>query len=142
LLVGINVPQNASPSNLNYQFIGRPTLLHWEGHDPSIQSAIQSYVIVMGLLFILGILAQVGAFPKEMENTPRNPLDILPLGQLLRRPSRVSKSSWRHNSCQVRVHLGVQEQHAPKTMPRLHNRVQIYTYVWKAKEISIPMAPV
>jgi hypothetical protein len=27
-------------------------------------------------------------------------------------------------------------------MPRLHNRVQIYTYVWKAKEISIPMAPV
>ena len=29
---------------------------------------VESYVVIMGLLFNLGTLAQVGARPKEMEN--------------------------------------------------------------------------
>jgi hypothetical protein len=74
----------------------------------AVADSARSYVIVMGLLFILEILVQVGAPPKEMGNTPRNP-DVLPLGHLLRRPARASKSSWRSNPCQVRVHLGLQE---------------------------------
>jgi hypothetical protein len=41
LLVGTNVSQSASPSKLNCQFVGRPTLLHWEGHNSSIRSAIE-----------------------------------------------------------------------------------------------------
>jgi hypothetical protein len=41
LLVGTNVSQSASPSKLNYLFIGRPTLLHWEGHNSSIRSVIE-----------------------------------------------------------------------------------------------------
>ena len=41
LLVGTNVSLSASPSSLNCQFVSRPTLLYWEGHDSSIQSAIQ-----------------------------------------------------------------------------------------------------
>jgi hypothetical protein len=58
----------------------------------SIAVSARGYAIIMGLLFILGILAQVGARPREMENTPRNPLDVLTLGHLLRdqqgRPSQ------------------------------------------------------
>ena len=47
-----------------------------------------SYIIVMGLLFIFGILAQVGAPPKEVGDTPRSPLDVLHLGHLLKWPAR------------------------------------------------------
>ena len=140
--------QSASPLKLNSQFVGRPILLHWEGHNSSIRSAIdlwkaclisfqidlvplqyhivkvskssrlavivsaRSYIVDMGLLFILGVLAQVRACSKDMGNTSRNPVDVLPLGHLLiRRPARASKLiSWRSNPCQVRVRLGVQEQ--------------------------------
>ena len=40
LLIGTNVSQSASPSKLNFQFIGDPTMLHWKGHNSSIWSAI------------------------------------------------------------------------------------------------------
>ena len=86
----------------------------------TIAISVRSYDIVMGLLFILGTLAHVGASPKEMRNTPRSPLDVLLLGHLLRRPARASKPSWKPNPSQVRVCLGVQEQHALKLMPRSH----------------------
>ena len=79
-----------------------------------------SYIVVMGLLFILGILAQIGATPKEMGDTPRSPLDVLHLGHHLRRPEKASKSSWRPNPCQVRVYFGLQEQPALKQTPRSH----------------------
>ena len=36
---------------------------------------LRSYIIIMGLVFTLGTLAQVGAYPKEIGNTVRNPLD-------------------------------------------------------------------
>jgi hypothetical protein len=55
----------------------------------------RSYTVVMGLFFILGTLAQVGARPKDLENPPRKPLDVLLLGHHLRRPARTSKPSWR-----------------------------------------------
>jgi hypothetical protein len=63
--------------------------------------SVKSYVIIMGLLFIHGTLAQVRACPKEMENTPRKPLDILPLGYHLKIQARASKLSWRSNPYEV-----------------------------------------
>jgi hypothetical protein len=41
LNVGTNVSQSASPSKLNFRFIGSLILLHWEGHNSSIRSAIE-----------------------------------------------------------------------------------------------------
>jgi hypothetical protein len=41
LNVGINVSQSANPSKLNFRFVDSPTVLHWEGHNSSIQSAIK-----------------------------------------------------------------------------------------------------
>jgi hypothetical protein len=79
----------------------------------SIAVSTGSYIVVMGLLFILGILAQVGARSKEMKNPPRKPLDVLLLGHLLRRPARTSKSS-RSSPTRVRVCLGLQDQSAIK----------------------------
>jgi len=61
----------------------------------SVAVSAGSYTIVMGLLFILGTLAQVGAHPKDLENPPRKPLDVLLLGHHLRRPTRMSKPSRR-----------------------------------------------
>jgi hypothetical protein len=57
----------------------------------------------MGLLAILGTLAQVRADPKEMDNPPRKPLDVLLLGHHLRRIARMSKPSRRPDPIQVRV---------------------------------------
>jgi hypothetical protein len=74
----------------------------------------------MGLLFILGTLAQVGARPKEMENSTRKPLDVLLLGHLLKRLARASKPSQRPNPTQVRVRLSLQDQPAIKQMPRTY----------------------
>jgi hypothetical protein len=61
----------------------------------SITVSAGSYTVVMGLLFILGTLAQVGAQPKNLENPPKKPLDVLLLGHYLRRPARTSKPSRR-----------------------------------------------
>jgi hypothetical protein len=41
LNVGKNVSQSASPSKLNFRFVGSPIVLHWEGHNSSIRSAIE-----------------------------------------------------------------------------------------------------
>jgi hypothetical protein len=41
LNVGTNVSQSASPSKLNFRFVGSPIVLHWEGHNSSIRSAIE-----------------------------------------------------------------------------------------------------
>jgi len=51
LLVGTNVSQSASSSKLNFQFIGGPTMLHWEGHNSSIRSAIAVNEHLMESLF-------------------------------------------------------------------------------------------
>jgi hypothetical protein len=40
LNVGTNMSQSASPSKLNFRFIGSPTVLHYEGHKSSIRNAI------------------------------------------------------------------------------------------------------
>jgi hypothetical protein len=63
--------------------------------------SVRSYTIVMGLLAIHGTLGQVGAHPKEMENSPRNPLDVLLLGHHLRRPAKMSKPSRRPSPIRV-----------------------------------------
>ena len=49
-LVATNVSQRASPSKLNFQFIGDPTMLHWEGHNSSIHSAIVVNIAIDGEL--------------------------------------------------------------------------------------------
>jgi hypothetical protein len=41
LNIGTNVFQSASPSKLNFRFVGNPIVLHWEGHNLSIRSAIE-----------------------------------------------------------------------------------------------------
>jgi hypothetical protein len=41
LNVGINVSQRASSSKLNHRFVSSPIMLHWEGHNLSIRSAIE-----------------------------------------------------------------------------------------------------
>jgi hypothetical protein len=41
LNIGTNVSQSASPSKLNFRFVGSPTVLHWEGHNSFIRSAIE-----------------------------------------------------------------------------------------------------
>jgi hypothetical protein len=80
----------------------------------------ESYIVVIGLLFILGTLAQVGARTKEMDNSPRKSLDILLLGHLLRSPARASKPSWRPSPTRVRVCLSLQDQFAIKWTSRTH----------------------
>jgi hypothetical protein len=51
LNVGTNVSQSASPSKLNFQFVDSPTVLHWEGHNSSIRSAIEVNEHLMERLF-------------------------------------------------------------------------------------------
>jgi hypothetical protein len=51
LNVGTNVSQSASPSKLNFRFIGSPIVLHWEGHNSSIRSAIEVNEHLMERLF-------------------------------------------------------------------------------------------
>jgi hypothetical protein len=41
LNVGTNVSQSASPSKLNFRFVGSPIVFHWEGYNSSIRSAIK-----------------------------------------------------------------------------------------------------
>jgi hypothetical protein len=51
LNVGTNVSQSASPSKLNFRFVGSPIMLHWEGHNSSIRSAIEVNEHLMESLF-------------------------------------------------------------------------------------------
>jgi hypothetical protein len=51
LNVGTNVSQCASSSKLNFQFVGSPTMLHWEGYNSSIRSAIDVNEHLMESLF-------------------------------------------------------------------------------------------
>jgi hypothetical protein len=51
LNVGTNVSQSASPSKLDFRFIGSPIVLHWEGHNSSIRSAIEVNDHLMESLF-------------------------------------------------------------------------------------------
>jgi hypothetical protein len=51
LNVGTNVSQSASPSKLNFWFVGNPIVLHWKGHNSSIRSAIEVNEHLMESLF-------------------------------------------------------------------------------------------
>jgi hypothetical protein len=51
LNVGTNMSQSASPSKLNFRFVGSPIVLHWEGHNSSIRSAIDVNEHLMESLF-------------------------------------------------------------------------------------------
>jgi hypothetical protein len=51
LNVGTNVSQRASSSKLNHWFVGSPIVLHWEGHNSSIWSAIEVNEHLMESLF-------------------------------------------------------------------------------------------
>jgi len=54
-----------------------------------------SYVVVMGLIFTIGIPAQVGICLKNVENTLEMAQDVLHLGHHLRRPARAPQPRWR-----------------------------------------------
>jgi hypothetical protein len=51
LNIGTNVSQSANPSKLNFRFVGSPIVLHWEGHNSSIRSAIEVNEHLMEILF-------------------------------------------------------------------------------------------
>jgi hypothetical protein len=51
LNVDTNVSQSASTSKLNFRFVGDPIVLHWEGHNSSIRSAIKVNEHLMESLF-------------------------------------------------------------------------------------------
>jgi hypothetical protein len=51
LNVDTNVSQSASTSKLNFRFVGSPIVLHWEGHNSSIRSAIEVNEHLMKSLF-------------------------------------------------------------------------------------------
>jgi hypothetical protein len=51
LNVGTNMSQSASPSKLNFRFVGSPAVLHSKGHNSSIQSAIEVNEHLMERLF-------------------------------------------------------------------------------------------
>ena len=51
LNVGTNMSQRASSSKLNFRFIGSSTVLHWEGHNSAIWSAIEVNEHLMESLF-------------------------------------------------------------------------------------------
>jgi hypothetical protein len=46
------VSQSASSSKLSFQFIGSPIELYWEGHNSSIQSAVEEIEHLMESLLI------------------------------------------------------------------------------------------
>jgi hypothetical protein len=49
--VGTNVSQSASLSKLNFRFVGSPIVLHWEGYNSFIRSAIEVNEHLMESLF-------------------------------------------------------------------------------------------
>ena len=51
LLVGTNVSQSANSSKSNIRFVGSPIVLHCEGHNSSIRSAIEVNEHLMESLF-------------------------------------------------------------------------------------------
>jgi hypothetical protein len=51
LNVGTDMSQSVSPSKLNFRFVGSPTMLHCEGHNSSIRSAIEVNEHLMERLF-------------------------------------------------------------------------------------------
>ena len=51
LNVGTNMSQRASSSKLNFRFIGSSIVLHWEGHNSAIWSAIEVNEHLMESLF-------------------------------------------------------------------------------------------
>jgi hypothetical protein len=51
LNVGTNVSQSASPTKLNFRFVGSLIVLHWEGHNSSTRSAIEVNEHLMESLF-------------------------------------------------------------------------------------------
>ena len=102
----------------------------------SVAIYVGSYIVIISLLFILGTLAQVEARPKEIENSPRKPLDVLILGHLLRRAARASKPSRRPSPTRIRVCLGLQDQSAIKRTSRTHPDFVFYDPYLDGKIIS------
>jgi hypothetical protein len=51
LNVGTDMSQSASPSKLNFWFVGSPAVLHCEGHNSSIRSVIEVNEHLMKRLF-------------------------------------------------------------------------------------------
>jgi hypothetical protein len=51
LNIATNISQSASTSKLNFRVIGSPIVLHWEGHNSSIRSAIEVNEHLMESLF-------------------------------------------------------------------------------------------
>ena len=102
----------------------------------SIVSA-ESYVVVMGLIFTLGILAPVGEHPKYVKRSLKMPQNVLLHGHHLRRPARAPQPRWRPKPIRLRFSFGLQEQPAIKWTPRLHTELDLDVLYMVGKIISI-----
>jgi hypothetical protein len=69
LNVGTNVSQSASPSKLNFRFVGSPIVLHWKGHNSSIQSAIEVNEHLMAFKYIWSHLNITLSRPPNCDRT-------------------------------------------------------------------------
>ena len=90
----------------------------------------------MGLIFTLGILAQVGAYLKDVNNTFGMAEDILHLVHHLRRPARAPQPKWRPKPIRLHFSFGLQEQPALKQMPMLHTDSDLDVIYMDGKIIS------
>ena len=108
------------------------------------------YDIVVGMLFTLGTLTQVGERPKYVERSLKMSKNVLLHGHHLRRPARWSKLSWRPKPIRLRVRFGVQEQSTLKWAPRLHTspvldvlhmhgKIRRLTFQWLRSHAKISM---
>jgi hypothetical protein len=86
----------------------------------SVAVSVGIYTIVIGLLFILGTLAQVRPHPQGLGEPTKEALGRPPPWPPPYRPARTSKPSRRPSPIWVRVFLGLQDQSVIKWTPRTH----------------------
>ena len=96
----------------------------------------RSYIVVMGLIFTLGILAQVEERPKYVKRSLKMPKNVLLHGHHHRRPARACTTSWRPSPSRFHVGFGLQEQAALKRMPRSHTESDLDVLYMNGKIFS------
>jgi hypothetical protein len=116
LNVGINVSQSTSPSKLNFRFIVSPIVLHWEGHNSSIRSAIEVNEHLMEILFDK-ISNRSGPHLNITLARPPNYRDILPL--FLSGATASSRACYSHLGPRPKLEHAPRRWRTPKRCPRM-----------------------
>ena len=103
-----------------------------------------SYVVVMGLIFTLGIPAQVGTCLKNVDNSLEMAQDVLHLGHHLRRPARAPQPRWRPQTDSTSFQFRTPGIARTKTDAQVAYRLRFgrSLYGWKYNFKALPMEPV